>query len=214
MTADFLPARDRLAVASYMGRLYLFGGNDQPEVGPEGTTEALSLDTRCYDGQEHEDGSPCGGSLLLEGPQVNLPHDQLRGWEICWSGEYSQSVSIAQAQGMCQGRYVMYACRPTGSAVWTLAAMGERDEVFVDRGNGNAALHTHNGVDWYQSASQSMGFVAAGTGVSRNSCDTANVAPQHRMCWHTSGGNITSGWRCGASTSIGGGWERAILTTR
>ena len=94
--------------------------------------------------------------------------------------------------------------------------MGERDAVFRDTGDRNNNLNNHNGVDWYFSAGYSMGFVAAGSGVSRNSCDTRREPQSNlRMCWHTSGGRLNGGYRCGATTSLNNSqaWDRAVWTS-
>ena len=42
-----------------------------------------------------------------------------------------------------------------------------------------------------------------------------SVMPELRMCWHTSGGRLNSGWRCGATTGISNAqWERVILSAQ
>ena len=94
--------------------------------------------------------------------------------------------------------------------------MGERGEVFRDTGDRNNNLNTHNGVDWYFSRSYSIGFVAVGTGVQRNSCDVGNNQAQLRLCWHTQNNTLSGGYRCGAQTGLNGArdWERVIWTSR
>jgi hypothetical protein len=47
--------------------------------------------------------------------------------------------------------------------------------------------------------------------VSRNSCDTANVQPELRMCWHTSNGSMSSGYRCGGQFPRAGTYEKIIF---
>jgi hypothetical protein len=95
-----------------------------------------------------------------------------------------------------------------------LLAMGDRDSVFMDTGDRNNNVNNHNGVDWYFSAGYSIGFVAPGTGVRRNSCDTAPNEAEFRMCWHSSGGSLSGGYRCGARTGLNGArdWERSVWT--
>jgi len=46
----------------------------------------------------------------------------------------------------------------------------------------------------------------------RDSCDTNNVQGELRMCWHTSGGNLSAGYRCGLTTTFGADWERVVFT--
>jgi hypothetical protein len=168
----------------------------------------------CDEGVECIDGF-CGGLFVFEGIRENTPEDLLGGWEVCHNDRYNQSVArVADILAACDGEFVMYGCRPVGNANWTLLAMGERDEVFEDTARGNV-LNPHNGVEWYFNDSYSIGFVEPGTGVSRNSCDTARERPERRMCWHTGGGRMNSGYRCGATFLNGNGnWERTIWTSR
>jgi hypothetical protein len=52
-----------------------------------------------------------------------------------------------------------------------------------------------------------------GDAVSRNSCDTGNTNPDLRMCWHTGGGNMNSGYRCGNNFLNGSNaYERLVFT--
>jgi hypothetical protein len=161
-------------------------------------------------------GGGGGGNVFRAvGPQENVPNANLVGWNRCWTGLYGENQPTIQAiQAACnQGNSIMYGCRPAGAANWTLIGQGARNVVFQDTGNNNNNLVRDNNIDWYFSTGYSIGFVAAGTGVSRNSCDTAGGTPQHRMCWHTGGGNMNSGYRCGNNFLNGNnGWERAIWT--
>ncbi|MGK0362621.1 MAG: hypothetical protein ACI9U2_004942, partial [Bradymonadia bacterium] len=168
----------------------------------------------CGDGVECIDGF-CGGLFAFAGIRENTPDNLLGGWEVCHNDRYNESVApVAGVLAACDGEFVMMGCRPVGQANWTLLAMGERGEVFEDTARGNV-LNSHNGVDWYFNDSYSMGFVEPGTGVSRNSCDTGRDRPERRMCWHTSGGRISSGYRCGATILNGNaGWERTVWTSR
>ena len=51
--------------------------------------------------------------------------------------------------------------------------------------------------------------------VNRNSCDYNDgfqQLPDQRMCWHTGGNNISSGYRCGSNDLNGAfNWERVIF---
>jgi len=83
--------------------------------------------------------------------------------------------------------------------------------VLADMGRVSGATHNANGVDWYFNDSYSWGFAPEGLGVSRNSCDTANAGADQRMCWHTSGGRVSGGYRCGANSLNGNDdWAREI----
>jgi len=103
-------------------------------------------------------------------------------------------------------------CRPNGQENLNIAANGLREDILTDVGVGRDATHEHNGVSWYYNPSRSWGFAGLNTGVSRNSCDTAQVQPELRMCWHTSNNRVTSGYRCGRQTLNGNNaWERIIF---
>ena len=159
----------------------------------------------------------CGGLLTFEGIRENVPDGDLGGWEICHRDTYADSAAVvADVVRNCGGDYVMYGCRRVNAPNWQLLAMGERDQVFRNTGDQGNQLTAHNGVEWYFSESYSIGFVAPGTGVSRNSCDTANVQPQLRLCWHTGGRRFNGGYRCGAQSGLNGSrdWERVIWTSR
>lgn len=152
-----------------------------------------------------------GGGLQFAGVRENVPDAQVVGWRQCHNSLYGQSIAGLNAiVAGCAGNRVMYGCRPSGAANWTLLAQGARASVFRDTGNGNATTRD-NGVEWYFSNNWSLGFAPEGNGVSRNSCDTQGGNGHLRMCWHSSGDRITSGYRCGNSFLNGNnGWERRI----
>ncbi|MEZ4431313.1 MAG: hypothetical protein R3F65_02790 [bacterium] len=170
----------------------------------------------CEPGVECIEGF-CGGLLTFEGIRENVPDADLGGWEVCHRDLYSDgNTVVADMVRNCDGEYVMYGCRRVNSPNWQLLAMGEREQVFRNTGDRNNVLNPHNGVEWYFSENTSIGFVAPGTGVSRNSCDTNNVQPQFRLCWHTGGARFNGGYRCGANTGLNGdrNWERVVWTSR
>ena len=169
----------------------------------------------CDDGVECIDGF-CGGLYTFEGIRQNIPDDELGGWAVCHNDLYGdRNTQVQTILNDCTGEFIMYGCRPVGAANWQLIAMGERDQVFLNTGDRNNNLTNHNGVDWYFSSGYSIGFVGPGTGVSRNSCDTARQSPELRLCWHTSGGRLNGGYRCGARTGLNGSrdYERRIWTS-
>ena len=96
-------------------------------------------------------------------------------------------------------------------AAWAPAS----DVTFMTAGQGNPAdVHLANGVGWYYNTQWSWGFVQGGDVPQNNSCDVANGNSQFRMCWHASGGNLSGGYRCGATTGLNGDrtWDRIIFT--
>jgi cysteine-rich repeat protein len=171
----------------------------------------------CDDGNDVDDDFCTNACISLlyfvEGPQTNVPEADLGGWETCWVGNFGQNypglTNTIFGQD-CTGSKLLLGCRQAGSDTFALVAMGDRADVLFDTGNGNVT-HDANGVSWYYSSGWSMGFADEGTGVSRNSCDTANVSPELRMCWHTGNDAITSGYRCGSTISFGQQWERVIM---
>ena len=69
---------------------------------------------------------------------------------------------------------------------------------------------------WYYSDQWSWGFAPGGESVYRNSCDFngggMQTFPHLRMCWHTGGGNMNFGYRCGddSGTFYDQTWERRV----
>ncbi len=170
----------------------------------------------CDEGVECIDGF-CGGLFVFEGILEDVAPDRLGGWEICHQDTYGESgTRIADVLAQCDGEYIMYGCKQNAAENWQLLAMGERDEVFRNTGDQGNQLNEHNGVAWYFSQSWSIGFVLPGTGVQRNSCDTANNSPEYRLCWHTGNTSFNGGYRCGARTGLNGArdWDRVIWTSR
>ena len=102
----------------------------------------------------------------------------------------------------------MVSCQQSGSASLQVLAWALNTDVFFNTGDNNNVLHTANGTDFYYSTAYSMGFVGMGTGVNRLSCDISDGSPELRLCFHTSGGNINSGWRCGANRGLAAGYDR------
>jgi hypothetical protein len=167
----------------------------------------------CDAGVECLDGA-CGGLLTFEGVRNDVPEADLSGWRLCHRSTYAETSPLAPILAACDGPYVMYGCRRVGQPNFAVLAMGERDVVFRDTGNGND-LNVHNGVGWYFDESHSIGFARPDQIVARNSCDTASPMDAQRICWHTSHGDLTGGFRCGSDLWLNDArdWERVILTS-
>jgi hypothetical protein len=109
----------------------------------------------------------------------------------------------------------MLACRPVGSANFTVAAFANRNDVLTDTGDtDNDITHVANGEGWYYNSNYSWGFAKAGDGVDKNSCDYLPVGNlDKRLCFHTVDGHIDGGYRCGTTVDLNGSttWERVIL---
>ncbi len=171
----------------------------------------------CDDGNlmPDDDCTPdCKSLWWAEGPQLDVSQDNLVGWELCWSGLYGTPseplVDILDVS--CTKAKLLVACRPVTDTNLTLLAMGERDAVTFDTGTGNVP-YNHNGVGFYYNDSYSWGFALEGDSITRSSCDIANDNEEFRMCWHSSNGTLTGGYRCGATKLLNqdDGWTRMIF---
>ncbi len=158
----------------------------------------------CDDGNEVDDDFCTNQCISLlwwaEGPQVDVPEDMVGGWETCFTdtyADYSQGLTNTILGQDCTGTKLLIGCRPVGATNFTLLAMGEREDVIFDVGQGEGSTHEANGVAWYYSNEWSWGFALAGDIVQRWSCDVAEGNNQYRMCWHTGGDALNEGYRCG-----------------
>ncbi|MCB9547808.1 MAG: hypothetical protein H6706_18455 [Myxococcales bacterium] len=195
------------------GRLWLVDADWQDNENywlPQSTALMGAMITWCG-------GAPAGGggnALTFSGVRTNVPTGDVVGWQECHRSLYGQSgLSMAQVQQQCNGDQIMYGCQQNGAATWQVLAQGARAAVFRDTGNGNNPTIDNN-VAWYFSTAWSLGFAPVGQAISRNSCDTQNGLAEQRICWHSSGGNMNGGWRCGANTGLNGnnGYTRVIWT--
>ncbi len=157
----------------------------------------------------------CGTLVTWVGVKQNVPINSLGGWTQCFIDNYADNASnINTLLQKCNGSNLLIGCRPNGAANLTLAAEAARADVLFDCGTNQTCTHVANGVGWYFSSNYSWGFVSGNDPVSRNSCDTQNINPDLRMCWHTGGGNMNSGYRCGNNFLNGNaGWDRLVFTS-
>ncbi|MBK8259546.1 MAG: hypothetical protein IPK82_43670 [Polyangiaceae bacterium] len=154
------------------------------------------------------------------GPQVDVPEGELVGWNECYSGNYDSFDSLSTILQNCDAAKLLLACRPAGDVVFSVVAMGLRDDVLFDCGQSANCSHDANGVAWYYSGEYSWGFAPASSPVNRNSCDIVDSLSypgggasdgDQRICWHTGGNSLSSGWRCGKDDFIGFNYERVIF---
>ncbi len=176
----------------------------------------VNANEECDDGNldPDDDCTPdCKSLWWAEGPQIDVPQANLVGWELCWSGLYgTASEPLMTILGSnCTKSKLLIACRPVAETDLTLLAMGEREAVIFNTGDGNVP-YNHNGVGFYYSDSYSWGFALEGDPIQRFSCDVGSENPQFRMCWHSNSGNLSSGYRCGTTTLNGNNnWTRMIF---
>ena len=159
-------------------------------------------------------GGTCTTLYTFSGVKQSLPVMQLAGWTQCYKDTYANDgTMMAQVLAGCSKARLLIACRMTGANTLTLAAMGARADVLFPVPPNSNVTHQANGVEWYYSDSWSWGFAPAGDMVMRNSCDIGvQTDADLRMCWHTGGGQINTGYRCGQTTLNGDAtYERLIF---
>lgn len=146
------------------------------------------------------------------------------GWTECYSGPGNASgISMSGILAGCNGDYLMMAAYKDGASDYAVLAAAMFDEVTFDTGvqSGNLSdtdfSHAANGSQWYFSDSWSWGFSELGSVVRLNSCDLG-LSPSFEgnvgMCWHTSGGNLNSGWALNDGTffqSLSSSYNRVLL---
>ena len=161
----------------------------------------------------------CSSLFTFSGIEQNLPTASLVGWTECHSDFYGEQSPLETILRDCAGSQLLLACRKVGSDVLQLAAHAPFEEVTFDTGSGDV-LHVANGVGWYFSDGESWGFAPEGGTVRRFTCDIEDSALQldgkdgdQRLCWHTAGGALSSGWRCGEADSLNESfsYERVIF---
>ena len=153
------------------------------------------------------------------GVQTNVPVANLTGWTQCYQGSYDSNMAMSTLLQQCNKQKLLLACRPTGGGNLSVAAMGARSDVLFECGQSATCSHDGNGVAWYYSDSYSWGFAPASSPVNRNSCDIVDSQTYPgggasdgdlRICWHSGGGAIASGWRCGKPDFLGSTYERLV----
>lgn len=173
-------------------------------------------------------GKACLGGICQQlalysfsGVQLNVPIANLTGWTQCLVEPYSNgSTTIATVNANCTGTKMLLGCRTAGSATLSVLANAPKVDVMFDTGSTNTP-HNANNVGWYYNGSVSWGFAPQGSVINRSSCDIVDSASypgggatdgDFRICWHTGGSVITSGWRCGKPDFLGATYERLIFT--
>lgn len=115
---------------------------------------------------------------------------------------------VASILATCNKNKLLLGCRPVGSTIFTVAAMGNRADVLYNCGTTVTCTYNANNVAWYFSDSHSWGFAPAGSTVNRVSCDDVTTDGNYRLCWHTGTGY---GFRCGSTfMNPDSGWEKIV----
>ena len=151
------------------------------------------------------------------GPQTDVPQSTVSsgGWQVCYSTNYASTVPLSNVLTPCDGDFLIMASVAPGSSDYSLLAAGPRATVLADSGNAGNVTHNANGTEWYFSTGWSWGFALGGDTVNRDSCDYPPTGQPHadlRLCWHTGGGNLSSGFRSGTTNLNGNAsWQRVVL---
>jgi hypothetical protein len=169
----------------------------------------------CGDGKACVSGVCISYLYTFSGVQTNVPIASLQGWTQCYADTYANSgTSLATIQAQCNQARLLLGCRLTGSSTLITAANAPRADVLFDTTADRTTLHTANGVGWYFNSDWSWGYAQAGDAVDKYSCDIATSGSNDkRMCWHTGGGYINDGWRCGTAINLNNSnaYERLIF---
>ena len=160
-----------------------------------------------------------GVTTTFLGPRTNVAPAELTGWTQCYTDRYDNATTaLAEIKMACPGSQLMLACRQVGAPALALAAHGPRAAVLRDTGANADVVSRANGVDWYYNDSWSWGFAAEGAVINKFTCDIGDLGSvppdDNRLCFHTSGGKISGGYRCGAATdlNLASDWERVLYT--
>jgi hypothetical protein len=102
------------------------------------------------------------------GPQTDVPAAALVGWTVCHASRYSSSSQLGAMLAGCPATYLMLACRPMGSATYSLLAWAPRADALWNAGTSATSSRLSNGAQWYYSDSWSWGFAGAGDAVNRS----------------------------------------------
>jgi hypothetical protein len=151
--------------------------------------------------------------VSFSGVRLGVPEAELLegGFTPCLISNYGSYEPVADLAAQCDGDVLVMGCRPAGEPDLQVAAMGLRDEVFLDVGPAGDAAHAHNGALWYFDPASAWGFAPDdGTGVDRFPCDVLNPRAPDRLCWNIAAGELNPGYRCGATTAFDVSWERVI----
>ncbi len=88
-----------------------------------------------------------------------------------------------------------------------------REDAPTVTATGNTT-HIAKEVGWCDTDCYFWGYVHAGDTLTRASCDTAAGSyPDERLCWHTSSGSLSGGYRCGETTGLNSSttFERVVF---
>lgn len=156
---------------------------------------------------------PAGAGIKTN---VSLAALQALGWSTCFTAPYNSTGTTTDSiLAGCTGTYMMMACRASSATDTLTVVAADTRAVVTTVDASNTGFHASNngGVGWYFGTNWSWGFFPLGQAVNRSSCDVAPASPEQRLCWHTGGGAINGGYRCGATIGLNADatFQRLIL---
>lgn len=135
---------------------------------------------------------------------------------VCYQGSYGGSIAASTLEACRDAApYVALGAKATAaSATLTLVALARSEDALAPTSSTSQAQGPHFGVYWYNMDGKSLGFAPSST-VELNSADIYDGSDPYRLSWHKNdGGDITAGWRAGATTGLNsdGVWTRVIYS--
>jgi hypothetical protein len=151
----------------------------------------------------------------------------LTGWTQCSLDTYgSGTTSIAALKTACKfgtaGVIWLMGCRKASSpGTLLVAAAGDPADILFATSGGLPRVVAGTGIEWYFD-NGTWGFAPANAALSRGSsiCDNAGSGADgfaggfgsQRLCWNTSGGNVSPGQRCGNQVGVAdASFERIVF---
>jgi len=145
---------------------------------------------------------------------------EVTGWGFTefYSSTYAaggDSIEII-LNGLNSNDYLMMAARQVGSPTFDVLAAANLSDV-INTGTENTTRQA-NGVKWYfdpgfSETGSSWGFAGLDDIVNRETCDSNAPDERDRLCWHTDGGFIGTGYRSGNNINLfdSKDWEKVLL---
>jgi hypothetical protein len=157
-------------------------------------------------------GGNCTALFMFSGVRNDVPIASLAGWTECYKDTFAGGQSLGTVMANCSRANILLGCRMINSNTLRVAAHAPRADVFFDTGQNTNVTRVVNGVGWYYNPNQSWGYANGNDPVQKSACDINDAAnPTLRLCIHTGGGNMGSGYRCGMDRLNGNNqWERVI----
>lgn len=174
----------------------------------------------CDDGNDVDDDG-CDADCTISqwrqmGVATNVSVSDLIGWEVCYLSTFEvNGEKWATLPETCNTDEVIVGCRPAGSDVMKIAALGEHVVVFAQVNSKLGEYQNNNGVRWGWGAG--YGDFVIGPQEGDALCASMdNKLDENRLCRSQSGMGSTwgHGVRCGAlPMQDDSAWEFVVFTS-